>query len=78
MISGAQIRAARALLGWSQGDLSSAASVSERSLGMIEGPITSLSEKTMSKLQTSLEAAGIEFSNTDAGEGVFLTRPKPE
>ena len=74
LISGAQIRAARALLGWSQGELALAASVSERSLRIVEGEGDGLSLKTVLKVHDALEVVGIVFTISDAGEGVFLNK----
>jgi transcriptional regulator with XRE-family HTH domain len=50
MISGAQIRAARALLGWTAKDLAQKAKVGV---------------STVQRIQSALEAAGIEFTNGD-------------
>lgn len=74
MITGAQIRAARALLGWTQGELSTAAKISERAVGMVEGRGADPSDKTLLKMQSAMEAAGIVFSSTEEGRGVFLKK----
>jgi transcriptional regulator with XRE-family HTH domain len=74
-----QIRAARALLGWSQANLAQCAGVSlatlqriEQSKGVVKGNFS-----TILKLQTALEEAGIRFSEDDAGEiGVRLQTGK--
>ncbi len=69
-----QIRAARALLGWSQSRLARAAGIGlatlqriEQSEGLVKGNFT-----TVLKIQKALEHAGISFSD-DGGEiGVRL------
>jgi transcriptional regulator with XRE-family HTH domain len=71
----AQIRAARALLGWSQGKLARAAGVGlatlqriEQSEGVVKGNFA-----TVLKIQNALEQAGIHFTDDEAGEiGVRL------
>jgi len=71
----AQIRAGRALLGWSQSQLASAAGVGlatlqriEQSEGVVKGKFA-----TVLKVQTALEQAGIHFTDDEAGEiGVRL------
>ena len=71
----AQIRSARALLGWSQGKLACAAEVGlatlqriEQSEGVVKGNFA-----TVLKIQNALEQAGIHFTDGEAGEiGVRL------
>jgi transcriptional regulator with XRE-family HTH domain len=71
----AQIRAARALLGWSQGQLARRAGVGpatlqriEQSNGVVKGNFS-----TIIKIQKALEQAGIRFTEDDDGEiGVRL------
>ncbi len=71
----AQIRAARALLGWSQSRLANAAGVGlatlqriEKSEGVVKGKFA-----TVFKIQRALEKAGIHFTDDEAGEiGVRL------
>lgn len=75
----AQLRAARALLGWSQSDLAEASGVSLPTVKRIEpgdGPIPANLE-TASKLRMALEGAGIMFvepgaTSVPAGAGVRL------
>jgi transcriptional regulator with XRE-family HTH domain len=71
----AQIRAARALLGWSQDRLSRKAGIGlatlrriEQNEGMVKGNFS-----TILKIQKALEQAGIHFTEDDTGEiGVRL------
>ena len=79
MLTGAQLRAARGLIGWSQKELAAKAEVAfttvqraERDNGMFGGNV-----KTVLKLKSALEQAGVEFIDADAekGPGVRLARP---
>lgn len=70
----AQIRAARALLGWSRPDLAKAAGVSARTVAALE--LDEPGERrpaTVDKVAAALEAAGIRFTR----RGVELSG-KPE
>ena len=75
--SGRQIRAARALLGWSQAELASFAGISTPTVGRIEaktGPVGGRID-TAVKLIRTLEAAGIVFvSEEEGGPGVLFPR----
>jgi transcriptional regulator with XRE-family HTH domain len=74
-----QIRAARALLGWSQGKLARAAGVGlatlqriEQNEGVVKGNFS-----TILKIQKVLERAGIHFTDDETGEiGVCLQTGK--
>lgn len=81
MLTGAQIRAARAAIGWSAEDLARAAHVVRRTIGTIEREqgIPSSNAQTLAKLQSALEAAGIEFiGSPDDGPGIRIRRqPAP-
>ena len=72
MISGAQIRAARGLLGWSQEGLSKAAGISKRAVVRLETGATDSRRSTIVAVETALERAGIEFlaAEGDKGPGV--------
>jgi len=67
-----QLRAARALLGWSQTELASRAGLSLPTVKRVEGGFgPNVSEEARSKLQRALEAAGLEFlEENGAGMGV--------
>jgi len=70
MIRSAQIRAARALLGWRQEDLSKASGVGTATIYRIEKSDTSIVgyASTLTRIQAALENAGIKFiDNDDAG-----------
>ena len=78
MLYSTQIRAARALLDWSQADLARAAGIGlatlqriEQSAGVVRGNFS-----TAVKIQKALERAGIHFSDEEeaGGIGVRLLR----
>jgi len=80
MLEPAQIRAARALLGWRQEDLSKAAGVGTATIQRIEkndGPVTGY-VSTLVRIQSAFENAGVLFINDDetAGIGLRLARKK--
>lgn len=71
MLYSAQIRAARALLGWRQDDLARAAKVGLATIQRIEqrqGPAMA-NMATLLRLQEALEKAGVVFLNTEGGGG---------
>lgn len=78
MVTAAQIRAARALLGWSGAQLAQAAGVSLQTIRRMEsdlGPGRS-SAANVESVRRALEAAGVVFLEADgagvAGPGVRL------
>ena len=80
MIDSAQIRAARALLGWRQEDLSKASGVGTATIQRIEkskDPITGYIS-TLMRIQTAFERAGILFTEDDeaGGFGVRMAKNK--
>ena len=75
MISRAQIRAARALIGWRQADLAEASRVSEISIKNIESGKTDARGSTLSKIEDALKAGGVRFVDENGdGPGVRLRR----
>lgn len=60
MITGKQARAARALLGWSQGEVSKHAGVADRTLRSIEDGYGA-SPTVLSKVEKTFEDHGVEF-----------------
>ncbi|WP_337188672.1 helix-turn-helix domain-containing protein [Phenylobacterium sp.] len=76
MISARQVRAARALLGWSQQELADRAIVSVNALVRLERGTVDTRTSTLSAVQGALTRGGIEFISADQkGEGVRLTHP---
>jgi predicted transcriptional regulator len=77
MISIRQLKAARALLAWSQGDLAEASGVSEPTIARLEssdGPIGGRPD-TAEKLVAALKKGGIEFiPENGGGAGVRLAK----
>jgi transcriptional regulator with XRE-family HTH domain len=64
MATVAQIRAARALLGWSQGELAARAGLSLPTVARFETQSRArVSDEAIFKMEAALEAAGIEFTN---------------
>jgi transcriptional regulator with XRE-family HTH domain len=77
MIGGSQIRAARALLGIGQQELSTLAEVGINTVKRVEQSAQMAgSVRTLWKIQTALEKAGVEFIPGDEskGPGVRLKR----
>jgi transcriptional regulator with XRE-family HTH domain len=76
-----QIKAARALLAWSQEQLAEAADVSLPTIKRLEandGPLGGRSG-TGAKIQAALEAAGVDFIDENGGgAGVRLRKPAKE
>jgi transcriptional regulator with XRE-family HTH domain len=62
-----QIKAARELLGWSQGEMASASGVSIPTIKRLEAKSGELGgrDETREKIRATLEAAGVEFTNGD-------------
>lgn len=76
MISARQIRAARALLGWTQQQLADAAIVSFGALTRLERGEVDPRLSTITAVQTALVKAGIEFlPQGEKGEGVRFAKP---
>jgi hypothetical protein len=79
-LTNSQIRAARALLGWTASELSRQSAVSLRTIQRAELQETSMTAANDLAVRRSLEAAGVEFIDEDGGgPGVRLRkrqRPK--
>ena len=68
-----QIRAARALLSWTQGRLGQEAGVSTAAVARIEAGVTDTRMSTLEAILDVLEARGIEFiGDVDGSIGVVL------
>ena len=72
MVSGAQVRAARAFVGWTARALATKAAVPLFTIEWIEGEgkITGKDVKHLAAIRDTLEAAGIEFTSDDSVPGV--------
>ena len=76
MVSPRQIRAARALLGWSQQELADKAIVSLNALARLENGKVDSRVSTLQAIEVALSKAGIEFLTAgQRGEGVRLMDP---
>jgi transcriptional regulator with XRE-family HTH domain len=80
MLQVAQLRAARALLGWRQDEIAQAAKISVATIRRIEsqeGPLTGY-VSTLVKIQAAFELAGIQFIDDDelGGFGVRMAKKK--
>jgi transcriptional regulator with XRE-family HTH domain len=78
MLHAEQIRAARSLLGWRQGDLAKASKVAPATIYRLEkgsGPVMGY-VSTVTRIQSAVEDAGIRFLDKDSegGIGVRLAR----
>jgi transcriptional regulator with XRE-family HTH domain len=76
MISGRQIQAARALLGWSQQDLADKAIVSRNAVNRIENARVDAKTSTIEAMLRALGKAGIQFISESGYEGVRLRKRK--
>ena len=76
MISGKQIRAGRALLGWNQRELAAAAGLSEVSIKNAEREVVDSRGSTLNAIQGAFDRAGVIFLDTGdtryGGPGVRL------
>ena len=70
-----QVKAARSLLAWSQGDLAKASGISEPTIARLESQDGELGGRadTVRKIIAALESAGVIFTNGDA-PGVRLRK----
>lgn len=77
MITARQIRAARALLGWSQQQLADRAIVSLNAVARLEKGKVDSRVSTINSIEKTLGKAGVEFlPAADKGEGVRMKSPK--
>lgn len=74
VITAAQCRAARALLGWSQDQLSEVSKVAKATIATFETGKRAPYERTLVDLRSALESAGVSLMSdgeaVDGGEGV--------
>jgi hypothetical protein len=62
LVYASQVRAARALLGWSQGDLAERAGVSKQTVNRIESGNMDARFSTVSALDEAFRGAGVEMN----------------
>jgi transcriptional regulator with XRE-family HTH domain len=78
LITTRQIKAARAMLGWSQADLARRSGISEPTVARLESADGELGgrQDTVEKIQRAIETAGVEFIDENGGgPGVRLRKP---
>jgi hypothetical protein len=78
MITGVQIRAARSALQWSADTLATHADIASKTVRRLEGEqgVPQSTTGTLAKIQSALEAAGIEFIGTPQdGPGIRMRPP---
>ncbi|MGE8131508.1 helix-turn-helix transcriptional regulator [Methylobacterium sp. NPDC080182] len=69
----AQIRGARAMLGWTQNDLAVRSGVAKRSIAGLELETSRPKLETIRRIVATLSGGGIEFDNSDVdGIGIRL------
>jgi transcriptional regulator with XRE-family HTH domain len=73
-ITGPQVKAARILLGWSQEDLAGETGLSRAPIAHFETERSRPSALSVSTIQRTLEAAGVDFVE---GEPGVKLKPKP-
>lgn len=75
MINRQQIRAARGLLEWNQGDVAEASGISLNAFNAIERGASTPRARNLTAIQEALEKAGVDFiSENGGGPGVRLRK----
>lgn len=78
MITGRQVRAARALLNWKQEMLAEKVLVALATLKRMESERgLPVQQSTRDQVRRALEAAGVVFVDSDRGRGVMLLNETP-
>jgi transcriptional regulator with XRE-family HTH domain len=76
MITSAQCRAARGLVGWSQQELAKNAGVGTVAIHQLESGTSQPRRATLDVVRRAFEAAGVEFIDENGGgAGVRLRKP---
>lgn len=78
MPSAAQVRAARALLDWTQDDLAGAAGITPQTVRLLETGQRVPFDRTLRAMKSAFEGAGVTFVLEGKGEGVILYRDDSE
>ena len=71
-------KAARALLGWKQEELSRKSGVALSTIGFFETSTTTPQQRTLRDIRKAFEEAGIGFKDSKDGVGVYLARRTEE
>jgi transcriptional regulator with XRE-family HTH domain len=74
MLTPAQLRAARGLVGWTQADLAEASGIHRNSIDSFEREASDPKRSTLLALESALKKAGVVFidADKDGGAGVRL------
>src|SRR5215216_8078254 len=78
----AKVRAARAVLGWSQTELGKRVGLTQRSVYLLERAAVQVRESTATALETEFHRVGISFTELNSGgftmdvPGSMVARPK--
>ncbi|WP_312011939.1 helix-turn-helix transcriptional regulator [Bradyrhizobium sp. AUGA SZCCT0182] len=78
LVTTRQIKAARALLAWSQADLANRSGISEPTVARLESADGEVGgrEDTAQRMRAAIEAAGVDFIDENGGgPGVRLRKP---
>ena len=80
MVTTRQVKAARALLGWSQADLAEKSGVSEPTVARLESIDGELGgrELTAEKIRSAIEGAGVLFIDENGGGSGVRLRMRPK
>jgi ribosome-binding protein aMBF1 (putative translation factor) len=80
LVTTRQIKAARALLGWSQSTLAQRSGVSEPTVARLESADGELGgrEGTGEKIRTAIERAGVDFIDDNGGGAGVRLRKSPK
>lgn len=71
MVTDGQVRAARAMLNWTQRQLADATGLTERTINAVEDGKAKVYPSTIQKIVGAFESEGIRFMNSDKGIGVY-------
>lgn len=75
MITSAQIRAGRALVGLSQADIAKVTGKTDKTVRRAETDVALVAESTIAAIRAALESAGVEFiAENGGGPGVRLRK----
>jgi transcriptional regulator with XRE-family HTH domain len=78
IVTAAQLRAARGLLGWSQADLAKASMVSRPTIDSIERGVREPHDRTLADIILAVLEAGVVFLSESDGGGRGVRFGKPE
>jgi len=77
-ISSGQVRAARALIGWSREQLAKESGATTRTVARFELDEGTTRPSTLAAIRQTLEAAGVEFIDENGGGPGVRLRKEPE